>query len=149
MSLIPWANFMASTTAFIDGVTYVYATEIFPTPQRAKGAAFSLSGQYTATIIFLSSAPQAFKNIQWKYYLVFMVLSAAMFFVVLFTFPETKNKSLEELSAVFGDSVEGLTRQEEDDLYRVRGHHKDHHPDALVNDEKVPARHLEVAGDKI
>ncbi|KAK4941906.1 hypothetical protein LTR10_018236 [Elasticomyces elasticus] len=137
------------TTFFIDGVTYVYATEIFPTPQRAKGAAFALSGQYCATIIFLSSAPLAFQNIDWKYYLVFVVLSLGMFFVVLLTFPETKNKTLEELSAVFGDSVEGLTRQEEDELYRERGHHKDHHPDAIVLDDKTPARHLEVTSDKM
>ena len=81
--------------------------------------------------------------------MVFLVLTTLLWFIILFTFPETKNKSLEELSAVFGDSVEGLTSKQEDDLYRARGHHKDHHPDAIVDDDyKVPASHLEEAAEK-
>lgn len=66
-----------------------------------------------------------------------------MIFIVYFVYPETNKKSLEELAAVFGDSVEGLTKEEEDERYRVDGHHKGHHPDAQAIDEKTTTIHLD------
>lgn len=71
-----------------------------------------------------------------------------MIVVVYFYFPETTKKSLEELGAVFGDTVEGLTKETEDEIYRRLGHHKDHHPDVVTieteNTHKDDVDHLEV-----
>jgi hypothetical protein len=39
-----------------DATSYVYASEIFPAPVRAKGLAVSVSGLFVATIIFLQCA---------------------------------------------------------------------------------------------
>ena len=98
--------------------------------------AISISGLFTATVIFLSAAPTAFGAIGWKYYLVFVIYTALMVPVVYFFFPETSRKSLEEVQAAFGDSVEGLTKEKEDEIYHTMGHHKGHHQD-MISGEKT------------
>ena len=77
-------------TLFIDATTYIYASEIFPTPVRAKGLAISISGLFVATIIFLLAAPTAFDKIGWKYYLVFIVLTSINTCVMGLYFPEVR-----------------------------------------------------------
>ncbi|KAH6974567.1 MFS transporter [Ilyonectria sp. MPI-CAGE-AT-0026] len=88
-----------------DATSYVYGSEIFPTHVRARGLSISMTGLFVSTIIFLQSAPSAFTNVGWKYYLAFIAMSTVMFFVVWLYFPETKGKSLEDIAEVFGDNV--------------------------------------------
>lgn len=72
----------------IDATSYVYASEIFPTPVRAKGMAISVAGLFLGSIIILVAAPAAFANIRWKYFLVFVSASAVLALVLFFLFPE-------------------------------------------------------------
>ena len=76
----------------VDATSYIYASEIFLTPVRAKGLAVSISGLFFATIIFLQCAPLAFGAIGWKYYLVFIVITTIIFFIMWFYFPEVCKK---------------------------------------------------------
>ena len=78
-------GFYSST---MDATSYIYATEIFPTPMRAKGTAISVCGLFVATIIFLEAAPRAFGTIGGYYYLVFAVITLVMAIVMLLYFPE-------------------------------------------------------------
>jgi hypothetical protein len=48
-------------------------------------------------------APVAFKNIGWKFYMVFISCCVASATIMYFTFPDTLNKPLEEVAAMFGD----------------------------------------------
>ena len=43
----------------------------------------------------------AFKNIQWKTYVIFGVLCTAMTFHIFFTYPETAGRTLEEIDYIF------------------------------------------------
>jgi energy-converting hydrogenase Eha subunit A len=79
-------NFRFSST--LDATTYVYPSEIFPTPVRAKGMAVSVAGLFLGSIIILVAAPTAFERIKWKYFLVFVCASSVMSAVVYFFFPE-------------------------------------------------------------
>ncbi|KAH7305299.1 MFS transporter [Stachybotrys elegans] len=93
-------------TFLIDATTYIYAAEIFPTPLRAKGMAVSVSGLFIATIIFLEAAPTAFANIGWRFYLLFISLTAVNMVLVYIFFPETRKRSLEDIDELFGGSIE-------------------------------------------
>ncbi|CRG91746.1 Putative polyol transporter 2 [Talaromyces islandicus] len=77
-----------------DATSYIYASEIFPTPVRAKGLSISVAGLFVATIIFLQCAPTAFAQIGWKYYTVFISCTV------------TSQRSLESIPELFGDTVE-------------------------------------------
>ncbi|KPM38696.1 hypothetical protein AK830_g7864 [Neonectria ditissima] len=95
-------------TLSIDATTYIYASEIFPTPVRAKGLAVSVSGLFLATIVFLMAAPTAFDQIGWKYYLLFISLTTVITIVAVFYFPETWQRSLEDMGELFGDAIDAV-----------------------------------------
>lgn len=89
----------------LDASTYVYASEIWPTHLRAKGFAISVSGLFLGSLILLVSAPTGFANVDWKFYLVMVVVSFLNIFIFAIFFPETKGLPLEEIAARFGDEV--------------------------------------------
>lgn len=79
---------IGSFSSSVDATSYIYASEIFPTPARARGLAISVSGLFVATIIFLQAAPTAFDAVGWKYYLVFVCITTVIFGIAWFWFPE-------------------------------------------------------------
>ncbi|KAF2807405.1 general substrate transporter [Mytilinidion resinicola] len=90
----------------VDTVVYVYNAEIWPTHLRAKGVTFGLGSYFIFGVIYNSPAAQAFGTIGWKYYIVFICMTAFCTILILLTFPETKGLTLEEVNIKFGDSVE-------------------------------------------
>ena len=70
---------------------YIYASEIWPSEVRAVGVAVSISGQWIASILFLQSAPTAFANIGYRFYIVFIVCTVVFGFIVYFWFPEVSH----------------------------------------------------------
>jgi MFS family permease len=89
----------------MDGSTYVYGSEIWPTHLRAKGFAISIAGLFVSSCTLLVAAPTAFQNIGWKFYLVLAIGTFINIFIFAFFFPETKGLPLEEIAACFGDKV--------------------------------------------
>lgn len=57
--------------------------------------------------------PVAIETIGWKYYLVFLIISAIIVPVVWFGYPETMGRSLEELEMMFTehDTIRGIVRE--------------------------------------
>lgn len=106
--------FMTPYAGCLDASSYVYCSEIFPTAIRAHGVGFSVSGLFLSNIsmyhgpiheiwltqplpVYTQTAPTAFNNVGWKYFLVFILMPAVgtIFFVKYY--PETKGLSLEEV----------------------------------------------------
>lgn len=101
---------MAYLTTFsygtcIDATTYVYCSEIFPTHLRSRGLSFGVAILFLSTIAYLEAAPTAFAVIEWRYYLLFICLTAINIPLIWYYFPETKGLSLEEIGEKFGDEV--------------------------------------------
>jgi hypothetical protein len=57
--------------------------------------------------------PIALAAIGWKYYIVYVVLLVSYGLVIFFFYPETKGRTLEEISVVFGDAPDGLYETED------------------------------------
>lgn len=95
--------FVFSFSMFLDGVTWWYAGEIFPTHLRAHGMAIGMGTYALTNMVWLQAAPTAFASIGWKYYLFFIVITAVGACAVFFTFPDTLHKPLEEVAELFGD----------------------------------------------
>ncbi|KAL7754948.1 hypothetical protein ACKLNR_014705 [Fusarium oxysporum f. sp. zingiberi] len=89
----------------MDASSYVYCAEIFPTSIRAQGVGFSVAGLFIMTLIYTQTAPTAFENVRWKYYLVFIILPWIGAFVMQKYFPETAGLSLEDIAVLFGDEA--------------------------------------------
>jgi hypothetical protein len=58
------------------------------------------------------ATPVAIETIGWKYYLVFLIISAIIVPVVWFAYPETMGRSLEELEVMFteGKSIRHVVK---------------------------------------
>lgn len=88
----------------LNGLPYLYITEIMPYSHRAKGInIMSLSG-YVALVYNGYVNPIAMDAISWKYYIVFCCILAVEVVIAFFLFPETSGYTLEEVAQVFGDA---------------------------------------------
>lgn len=67
--------------------------------------AWSLAILFLTTVAYLIPAPTAFAQVGWKYYILFILLSAINLPIILIFFPETKGLALEEIGEKFGDDV--------------------------------------------
>lgn len=81
--------------------------ELFPFQQRAKGIAVEQLTVRFAVFFNTYVNPIALDAIGWKYYIVYCVWILVEIATVYFLFPETYNRTLEELSFMFeGRSVQ-------------------------------------------
>ena len=91
--------FIASHAIGQGAVIWVFISEIFPNRLRASGQAFGSSTHWVLAAIIPSTIPYLFTNIGPGYvfaFFAFMMFLQLLF--VLFMMPETKGKSLEQLS---------------------------------------------------
>ncbi|KAF7796468.1 hypothetical protein EIP86_007645 [Pleurotus ostreatoroseus] len=87
-------------------VSWVLASEVFPTKTRAMGTSVATCANWAFNVLFSQVSNTAITNIGWKYYLVFICLNFVDFIIITLFFPETKGKSLEQMSEIFGDDTD-------------------------------------------
>lgn len=86
-------------------------------------------------IIVTEAGPTAFANIKQNYYYVFAGCSAFFCVMAYFFFPETKQKTLEEIAAAFGDKVVAPDADVKDAIFQGTG--KGEHQHAELVEESV------------
>lgn len=99
--------FVASFAPTWGPVSWIYPPELYPLRVRGKAVALSTSANWIFNFALAYFVPPGFANIRWEVYIVFGVFCVAMFFHVLFLFPETSQKPLEEVEEIFDDSTPG------------------------------------------
>jgi sugar porter (SP) family MFS transporter len=80
-------------------VVWVYLSEIFPLPVRARGQSFGSTVHWVANAIIVGSFPAIANSLGGKVFVAFALVMAMQFFVILFAYPETKHVSLETLAS--------------------------------------------------
>ncbi|UNI17947.1 high affinity glucose transporter, variant 2 [Purpureocillium takamizusanense] len=95
--------FVASFAPTWGPVSWTYPPELYPLRLRGKGCALATSANWAFNTALGEFVPPAFANIKWRTYMIFGVFNIAAFFHVLFIFPETAGKTLEETEAMFED----------------------------------------------
>lgn len=89
--------------------------EIFPFQQRSKGIAVEQLTVRFAVFFNTYVNPIALDSIGWKYYIVYCVWILVEILTVYMVFPETHNRTLEELSFMFeGKEVQDKVQQNVD-----------------------------------
>ncbi|KAI7580809.1 hypothetical protein KC343_g20535, partial [Hortaea werneckii] len=78
---------------------------------------------YLGSEVTLVAAPVALDAIGWKFYLVLICPSVCYVAAIWFLFPETKNRTLEEIGTLFGDEHVashwyGISEEEKQEIAR-------------------------------
>ena len=87
-------------------VVWVYLSELFPLPVRARGQSFGSTVHWVTNAIIIGSFPSIEKSLGGKAFVCLAAVMAIQFFVILLIYPETKHTSLESLaSSISNQSV--------------------------------------------
>ncbi|SMQ52071.1 unnamed protein product [Zymoseptoria tritici ST99CH_1A5] len=89
----------------LNSTTWTYGAEIVPVASRSKAMGLGAASHFIANVALTEAGPTAFATIHENYYYVFVGFTAFFLVVGYFYFPETKNKTLEEVAAAFGDRL--------------------------------------------
>ena len=117
--------FQATFCAFLDGPTYFYVAEIWPSYARSQGLALAMCTFALTNLTWLQAAPYAFKTLQWRFYIIFIVVPAIAAVVIMLTFHDTRYKPLEEIAALFGDADKVAMYQRELTVKDIAGERND------------------------
>ncbi|KAI9752419.1 MAG: hypothetical protein M4579_005643 [Chaenotheca gracillima] len=140
----------------MDAPGWVMLSEIFPNFLRAKGMALAVAAMSISDIVYLQVTPTAFANIGWRYFMVFISVSAVGWVWLYFTAPETNGIPLEEIAAIFGDKEDIMVYQEQ--IHVDRNTHKlvventegqVEQADELIDAQKGGFVHTEMAEGKM
>lgn len=82
-------------------VPWLYPVEIYPTKVRAKGGAWSVVGWSVGNALVMEVTPYMIASIGWITFLIFGAFNFLAIPIVWALYPETSNKTLEELDVVF------------------------------------------------
>lgn len=64
-----------------------------------------MAGLSCGTLVMLVAGPIGLDDISWRFYFIIIIPPAIEFLCVYFFFPETKQRSLEDIAEIFGDKV--------------------------------------------
>lgn len=117
-------TYMLIFGASVNCVPWVYVPEILPLEARAKGTAIGISSNWLWNFTIVMITPIIINRLQWKAYLIFMVtnvslphsacshcanlLQFAFIPTFYFFYPETSNKTLEDIDFLFIGGTSGL-----------------------------------------
>ncbi|EON95722.1 putative mfs monosaccharide transporter protein [Phaeoacremonium minimum UCRPA7] len=105
----------------LAGISCVIITEIYAAVMQREfqntnnrvGKGFAILGIYLFVVCYFTEAgPSAFANIHENYYYVFIGCCIIYLGIIYFYYPETNQKTLEEIAAAFGDHVVEVDEQE-------------------------------------
>ncbi|KAI9015651.1 general substrate transporter [Phycomyces nitens] len=82
-------------------VPWLYPVEIYPTKVRAKGGAWSVVGWSVGNALVMEITPPMLSSIGWATFLIFAAFNFLSIPIVWAFYPETSNKTLEELDVIF------------------------------------------------
>ncbi|KAK0391277.1 hypothetical protein NLU13_0778 [Sarocladium strictum] len=84
---------------------FMYAAEISPLSIRHKVTAVSACTNWLFNFLVAEVTPHAMKNIGYKYYIVYACITLFTFVVIYFFYPETQDRTLEEIDDIFIQST--------------------------------------------
>ncbi|KAL4979975.1 general substrate transporter [Aspergillus desertorum] len=89
----------------LNSTTWLYGAEVLPIALRSKVMGLATASHFIVNVAITEAGPSAFANIHENYYYLFVGCTLFFLVVAYFYFPETKMKTLEEITASFGDRV--------------------------------------------
>lgn len=155
-------TYMLIFGATVNCVPWVYVPEILPLEARAKGTAVGISSNWlwNFTIVMITSI--LLNRLQWKAYLIFMatnvsfhlqpcisdlltLIQLAFIPIFYFFYPETSNKTLEDIDYLFVGGTPGLpfSSQKGDSSDDIEKRESNPYVNKETNEQFALAQHVE------
>lgn len=83
------------------GIPWLYPTEINSLPMRTKGAAVATMTDWLTNFIVVEVTPIGLQSLGWKFYIIWTVINAVSMPILYLFYPETANRTLEDLDAYY------------------------------------------------
>ncbi|KAJ5930901.1 sugar transporter [Penicillium verhagenii] len=102
------------------GIPWLYPTEINSLPMRTKGAAVATAMDWITNFVVVEITPIGIQNLGWKFWIVWTVANASFLPVLYFFYPETANRSLEDMDAYYRSNPPLIVTKDPDAISRHR-----------------------------
>ncbi|KAM0815446.1 putative Major facilitator superfamily (MFS) profile domain-containing protein [Seiridium cardinale] len=102
------------------GIPWLYPTEINSLPMRTKGAATATMSDWITNFIVVEVTPIGVQSLGWQFYIVWTVTNAAFLPILYFFYPETADRTLEDLDAYYRDNPSLIVTRDRDAISRKR-----------------------------
>ncbi|KAK0272889.1 hypothetical protein LTR35_012559 [Friedmanniomyces endolithicus] len=93
--------FFASFGMGVLGVPWLYPTEINALEMRTKGASLAMATNWICNYAVVQATLPGVQNLGYKYWIVWAVICAAFIPITYFFYPETANRTLEDIDRFF------------------------------------------------
>jgi len=98
----------------MQGVPWLYPTEINSLAMRTKGAAIGTATNWIFNFMVVEITPIGIQTLQWKFYIVWTVLNASFVPLMYFFYPETAGRTLEDLDYYYQENPSLLVFRDKD-----------------------------------
>lgn len=95
--------FFASFAMGTLGVPWLYPTEINALAFRGKGASLAMATNWICNYMVAQVTPPGIANLGWRFWVIWAVICASFVPITFFFYPETANRSLEDIDRFFED----------------------------------------------
>ncbi|KAL4970933.1 sugar porter family MFS transporter [Aspergillus stella-maris] len=85
----------------MQGVPWLYPTEINSLTMRAKGAAIGAATNWILNFMVVEITPIGIQNLGWRFYIIWVSLNAAMVPILYLFYPETAGRTLEDIDEYY------------------------------------------------
>lgn len=106
-----------------QGVPWLYPTEINSLSMRTKGAALGTAANWIFNFMVVEITPIGIESLGWKFYIIWTVLNASFVPIVYLFYPETADRSLEDIDRLFRENSNVLVFKDRNMVCKTRPHH--------------------------
>ncbi|KAG6359708.1 hypothetical protein INS49_010760 [Diaporthe citri] len=96
--------FFASFAMGVLGVPWLYPTEINALAFRAKGASLAMATNWIMNYMVAQVTPPGIENLGYRFWVIWAVICASFIPTTFFFYPETANRSLEDIDRFFEEN---------------------------------------------
>ncbi|KAI0123036.1 general substrate transporter [Xylariales sp. AK1849] len=97
-----------------QGVPWLYPTEINSLSMRTKGASLGTATNWIINFMVVEITPIGIASIGWRFYIIWTVFNAAFIPIVYLFYPETADRSLEDVDRFFRENHDILIFRDKD-----------------------------------
>lgn len=97
-----------------QGVPWLYPTEINSLSMRTKGAALGTATNWIVNFMVVEITPPGITSLGWRFYIIWTVFNFSFVPIVYLFYPETADRSLEDVDRFFADNHDVLVFRDKD-----------------------------------